>query len=344
MERPNQNSWSLALALACIGAGVGHAQEEVSATRTVQLPGVELRVDSALADDALADALETYARRLRSRKDDDREDEPALAAPLPAAPAEPGEDGATWTLFPRSLLWQPPYANQAEPHSFVKASTLEFNGRRPVNDIGIGGTLSVVRWSPADPDDGVQLDMFSFVLSRFVETDLATAHDFRVGLPLTFARGPLSGKIAYEHTSTHLGDEFAERFGLRYRPSVREELVLGLAYRVLEPVRVYGIVGHVWGQTFDGDQDYLRYDVGAEWSRPIATGWWGQPFAALDLELRGDEDYTPNFTAQAGWQWLAEGARPGIRMVLEYYDGRSPFGQFLDRHESWLAVTVYFDF
>jgi hypothetical protein len=258
--------------------------------------------------------------------------------------------GRECTLFPSTLLWQPLLANPHEPRFFVKQTTLEMVGLTPVNDFGIGGTLALVRIAPADrPYDGWQLDVFAAAQTRFVEQDFMATVDYRFGIPVTFNFGRWSGKIGYEHTSAHLGDDIIVDHGLPIRDSVRDEIVLGLAYRVLEPLRVYGIFSYDFGHTFPedippGPDRTDRYGLGAEWSRPLPTGWRGQPFAAVDLEFRGDQDYTPNLCVQAGWQWIATPGRPGARFVLEYYNGRSPFTQFLDRHETWFGVGLAFDY
>ncbi len=256
-----------------------------------------------------------------------------------------------FTILPATLLWQPPLANQHEPRMSVKAITLDIDDMKHVGDFSIGGTMALVR-NAVDRNgedlhqEGVQLDLFAVAISRFIHTRDMTAVDYRFGIPLTFACGPWSAKASYEHTSTHLGDEFLNLHpGLHNRSSDREELCLGLAYRAFEAVRLYGVFTYAFHMgTFVEDASPYRYDLGVEWSRPLPTGWRGQPFAALDLEIRGDEDFTPNLTAQLGWQWIAEATRPGLRLALEGYDGRSPFGQFIDRHESWLGVGLFFDY
>jgi hypothetical protein len=219
----------------------------------------------------------------------------------------------------------------------------------PVDDVALGGTLPLLRWaSSRHPGHVWQLDLFAMMASRFISQDYLMASDYRVGAPITFACDRWSGKIAYEHTSTHIGDEYVKKTGQAFRSSTRDEIVIGLAYRVLEPLRVHGTVGYNLNaqESFrKGMGSYHdRYSFGAEWSRPLTTGLKGQPFVAVDLEYRGDLDYTPNFAAQAGWQWLSELGRPGVRLVAEYYDGRNPFGQFLDRHESRAGVALYYDF
>lgn len=342
--------------------------QTASVPEVVQLSeGVELHLKSSAASlDDVADALEIYAKRLRAvskaRTSAPRVADSSPVTPLPPAvpaanappPGTPhavpkGAGGHRKILFPGTLLWQPPYANQSEPRTYVRRTSLEELGMTPVDDIALGGTLPLFRWASNDrPGNAWQVDVFAMMASRFISQDYLMATDYRVGAPITFAYGRWSGKIAYEHTSTHVGDEYVKKTSRAYYSSTRDEIVFGLAYRFLEPFRVHGTVGYNFNKQASfrtGTGDYRdRYSLGAEWSRPLATGMKGQPFVAIDLECRGDLDYTPNFAVQAGWQWLAEAGRPGARLVAEYYDGRNPFGQFLDRHENRAGMALYYDF
>ena len=145
---------------------------------------------------------------------------------------------AQWQFFPAGLLWHPPWANQREPRSGVRFS----NARNESTiDTAIGGEFGLVRWRPDDQTyEGVQFDVMAVVFTRFNDRRLLTAADYRVGAPLTYAKGPWQAKLAYEHTSTHLGDEYIEVFGRRQAPHVRDEIVLGLAHLFGQSVRIYG--------------------------------------------------------------------------------------------------------
>ena len=250
------------------------------------------------------------------------------------------------TILPHGLLWAPPLAGQQEPRSYMKMYESQRVDNARVNDCAIGGTLPLVRFSRLEtPNEGLQVDMFASVFSRFVDTRTFAAVDYRFGVPFTYAVGKFTFKAGYEHTSCHLGDEFLIKHDLPSKDSTRNEMVLGISYRPIEPLRLYGQFGYAWAQSsFVENIDKERYVVGAEWSKPGPTTVWGQPYAAVDCEFRGDEDYTPNLTVQFGWQWVGQMASPDFRVALEYYDGRSPFGQFIDQHESWWAIGVYFDF
>jgi len=255
-------------------------------------------------------------------------------------------DTHTFTLLPTSLLWTPALANNAEPRSYVKIMSLETDGNS-TNDTEIGGTLPLMRFSAADtPQQGLQVDMFALVMTRFVDLRHQETVDYRFGVPFSYAHGPWSFKLGYEHTSCHLGDEL-QKFGEVPRPKKanRDDVMFGIAYRPIESLRLYGTFGYAFHlSTFSEDDSPERFSVGAEWTHPGPSGVWGKPYAAVEVECRGDEGYTPNLTAQLGWRWAGDTGRPSERIALEFYDGRSPYGQFIDRHESWVSLGFYFDF
>lgn len=254
--------------------------------------------------------------------------------------AEPGFDFLPW-----HLLWEPPLASPHQPRMYAKLTTLSNENSTDTIDSAIGGTFGLFRYQPCClPETAYQLDFFAVMFGRWSEFNSSVAADYRFGFPLTFRHGNWEGKIGYEHTSTHLGDDFIEKTGRRQVHYVRDEIVLGLAYRWWETFRVYGEFGYAYSFSSPVDNGRERFGLGVEWSRRRPTGWEGQPFAALDIDLRPEQGYTPNLTAQLGWQWVPRLGRPSARLALEYYNGKSPFGQFLTENEDWLGLGMYIDF
>ena len=71
----------------------------------------------------------------------------------------------------------------------------------------------------------------------------------------------------------------------------------------------------------------------------------GTPFAAANVEYRGDQNFHPNYTIQAGWLWRNPTQRLGnVRVFVERYDGRSPFGQNIALREQFTSVGFGFDY
>jgi hypothetical protein len=222
-------------------------------------------------------------------------------------------------------------------------------------DTALGATVGLLRYGEkaigpyGRPDEGVQLDFFGVAFTRFGDFRYDVATDYRFGLPVTFAFGPWEGKVGYEHTSTHLGDDFIRQTveaGVPQfkRPTLRDEIVLGLAYRLGDRWRFYGQFGYAYHiVTPPPPTAHDRYNFGVEWCRHGRTDSWGEPYAALDLDIRAEQNYTANWTAQFGWRWQGERLAP-FRVYLEVYNGRSPYGQFLLQHERWIALGAAMDF
>lgn len=257
------------------------------------------------------------------------------SAPMPAC-CEPWR----FVSLPLALLWEPPLANQREPHLYAK--TYSLNGENMI-DTAIATQVGLLRYGYAEPNEGIQWDVMAGVFTRFNGRRLLTAADYRVGAPITYAEGNWQAKLAYEHTSTHLGDEYMAAVGRIQVPHVRDEIVAGLAYRFWDQLRVYGQAGYSFVTSRVIGENRDRYDVGLEWSRKVDTGYWGQPFSALDVDIRSDQDYNANLTLQIGWQWRKAQNSRSARMAVEIYDGRSPYGQFFRDKENWVGIVALFD-
>lgn len=279
--------------------------------------------------------------------------------PPPACNPEPAcrdpfryetRSGSVLTGFPQSLLWEPPLASKREPRLGAVFTTLNNDITQQTVDTAIGTVVGLLRYEPVDTARAWQLDVFGVVLSRFSQRDFFVAADYRAGLPITFACGPWHGKFGYEHTSTHLGDEIAERLGLTRIEYVKDELVFALGRRFFnDSLRLYGQVGWAFFQDIttadNSTPSPVRFDVGAEWYHRRPTGFRGQPFAAVDVEFNGAVGYTPNLTVQAGWQWRNPPRRLSqLRVFGEFYTGKSPFGQFYTTREQWFGLGLSLDY
>lgn len=260
-----------------------------------------------------------------------------------------GDADRPWQLIfaPQSLLWQPPLAMPGQPRSYALLSTAREYYTEDTVETALGGTVGLLRYAPDAEDSrhGVQVDFFGVVLSRFSHTSRLLAADYRAGVIGTFAWGEWEGKGGYEHTSTHIGDEYVARTGDFRRAVIRDELVIALAYRWQNLVRFYAQGAYTFDiRTPNRDDQRDRWNFGLEIYRNEPTPWWGQPYFACDLDLRGDQDYHANVTVQGGWMWRDPERRPFLRLLTQYYSGRSPYGHFSDETESWVAFGIALDY
>jgi hypothetical protein len=348
-----------------------YCQETPTSTgqRVFHSPG-GVRIDISTDRDNLPDeetlaALEEAARQTRERiKQRAGPDALPADAGAPdggiAADLRPGATSGPQALetafpvqrrfvgLPPNLLWEPQMANPLQPRMYLDGTSLDNENTHNTVDTAIGGEAALVRVLPrAVPGLMVQEDFFAVVLSRWASYREAVASDYRFGFPTTFSYGNWQGKLGFEHTSTHLGDDFIKMHNRFKDGHIHDEVVAGLAYRFWNQVRVYGVLGLAPADSGGANGNGDRYNVGVEWSNARTTGWQGQPFAACDLELRADQDYQANVTTQAGWQWQrreCDCRATSFRIGLQYYDGKSPFGQFFRDRERFLGAGLWVDF
>lgn len=250
-----------------------------------------------------------------------------------------------FTRYPTDLLWTPPFASKREPRMQGVATTLDTYADPWALDVSIGASHGLLRVARPELDHTFQMDFFAVVHTRLSPEDLI-ANDYRFGLPLTFRSGLTTYKVAYEHTSAHVGDEGMESGGLTTIHYAKDELVFGLDHWFADVFRPYGQVSWaMWQDLPDDKVSPFRFDVGCEVYDRTNLSWRGVPFLALHADFRGELEHRGNLNVQAGWLWRAPG-QPQVRgrLFAEYYHGRSPYGQFMASAENFLSGGIAYDY
>ena len=259
--------------------------------------------------------------------------------------------GTALTAFPNTLLWEPPLAVKRDPRMMFTISDLKNYRSNYTVDATIGGTQSIVRIQPEGADFAAQIDIFGVVNTRLSPDDLMYA-DYRFGLPITWKRGWWHGKIGYEHTSAHIGDELISAGQVTKIPSwSKDEFVIGVGryFGEQQNLRVYANFGYAFQFVVPGVEDTdahrSRFDVGFEWFARQPVGAGGTPFVAANFEWRGDQENNTNMNLQAGWLWRNPFTREGMfRVFGEHYRGRSPYGHNFLTNESYTSFGIAFDY
>jgi hypothetical protein len=171
--------------------------------------------------------------------------------------------------------------------------------------------------------------------------------DYTVGIPLTYRRGDLSARTRLYHQSSHLGDEFILRANPQRVNLSYEALELLLSYD-LGRWRVYGGGEYL----FNRDPDELAAGVvhaGAEYRRgapafriaELGGAYW---VAAVDTKGFDENGWRQAWSAKTGLEFrpLRDVQRQGRHwsLMLEYYDGPSPYGQFYAQEVSYYGLGV----
>ncbi len=260
-------------------------------------------------------------------------------------PAQPSYDtGWNWQMFPHGWMYPSYLASQRE--SRMGATFYSERSQGPLVDLAIGGRAGLLRWGTDDllRPEGFQLDFEGAVFPRFTLNSARefVSADFRGGFPLTFRRGPVEAKLAYYHYSSHLGDMYMLTHPNDPRePYTRDAVVLGLAFRPREDVRLYAEADYAFN-TF-GNADPWQFQFGIDWSTLQMTGLRGAPFFAINSMIREDVDFGGNLTVQTGWQWRGQ-AGQSLRTGVHYFNGKSNQGQFFNNFEEQIGLGIWYDY
>ena len=175
----------------------------------------------------------------------------------------------------------------------------------------------------------VQAAAFSIFDMDGKSTDLINT-DFQVAAALSWREGDTSAMTRIFHQSSHLGDEF-----LLANPAVKRmnlilngvDVIYSLEY--LDAYRLYGGTGFLFDTNPDSfDPWHIRY--GLEYQSPRSfVAHWIRPIAAVDCQ-QGDETGWDLSLSLVGGVQLENPQRPirQMRILLEYFNGNSPDGQF----------------
>lgn len=231
-------------------------------------------------------------------------------------------------------LFRAPVADPTRPAATVRLLNPIGGGTRA--EINIGDEYGLFSWN----DGRCQLGISAGVAARF---DLASAFrdlevaDYTLLVPLDVDFGLLSLRAGYQHTSSHLGDDYLDGDSgvtpKRVADEIRGTVSLPLAPVAGVSARVYAGAGLAFNVLPD-DAGTVRLQGGAEFRS-------GSLFVAADLQVLERADWEPAFTARAGW------AHPGtvaaLSVFLEYFSGPLPYLAFIDRTESrWaLGLTLH---
>jgi hypothetical protein len=173
--------------------------------------------------------------------------------------------------------------------------------------------------------------------------DLVNA-DYMIGIPLSARYGDWSAMLRLFHQSSHLGDEFllrtkTERINLSY-----ESVDLKASYEFGDILRIYGGGGYL----FDQEPASLRpwsaqygLELISPW--PSRTARW-RPIAAADLQHREENDWSLDLSLRAGIQIDGVLASRNLQILIEYFKGRSPNGQFYKDKIEYLGLGAHFHF
>jgi hypothetical protein len=191
---------------------------------------------------------------------------------------------------------------------------------------------------------GFQAGVFSIFDLSAPSSDLINT-DFFAGLQATYRMNDMSTFFRIFHQSSHLGDEFLLRNRIDRVNLSFEGIDLKLSYRPFDWLRLYGGAAYL----FNRDPSDLK-PWGTQAGIELQTPWrfWGNStglVTALDLQNREESRWSTEISVRGGLQFeRPQSFLRKISLLLEYYKGHSPNGQFFDRKIEYFGPGLYLDF
>jgi hypothetical protein len=258
-------------------------------------------------------------------------------------------------FFPQDQIFCALLADPKEPRSFVsylrgKFRTLDDPSGEDthIGSVGLGDSIGVVRWNGVDPGNGVQFDVVGAVFAQFdlgsPSSDLINA-DYIFGLPLTFRRGSFSTRVKLYHQSSHLGDEYLLRSQEIQRENLSFESVEVLLSQELGPIRAYAGTERIFSRQPSTLASQLVHG-GLEFRTGMAGAL--QFVTAADMKATKQHDWSPATSVRIGIEAGKSGdsGHPArlVDLVLELYQGPSPYGQFFQDDIDYIGLGFHIGF
>jgi len=228
-------------------------------------------------------------------------------------------------------------ADLEEPRLFGSYGRMNFlNKDNNVVLLGIGTRSKLKTIEIPKIHQSVDFNIIGMIKSQFDVSQLDTRNnrggalintDFVVGgeLVKNFRKGSL--RLKYAHQSFHLGDEF-----LIDNPSYLDNRI-NLSYETLDLLGFRKF--NQWG-IYAGGSFIVRAEPGGLDKFKVQTGFqyhgrkrkWFTPLFGADFKSWGETNWQVNTSIKAGVEFYGFLDKP-LQFMFEYYDGKSPYGQFI---------------
>ena len=265
----------------------------------------------------------------------------AMRVVITAGPPPTGE----W--LPGGTLFRPLIADPRWPH--FAASYQRYLGDRQLRDVGavsFGETFTLwrQRLGPATAwEFGIQAGVFAVFDLNAESGDLVNA-DYFAAIPVTFRHEGFSSLFRIFHQSSHLGDEFLLRTNTERVNLSGDGLDLKLSYEFGDWLRVYGGGGYLVRRepsTIDPWSAQYGVELISPW--PSRDKRW-RPILAADLQHREENSWSLDLSLRTGIQIDGVLASRKLQILLEYFRGHSPNGQFYKDEIEYLGLGAHFHF
>jgi hypothetical protein len=221
---------------------------------------------------------------------------------------------------------------------------------RDAGNVSFGESLALLQWAPEPSgtlEVGVQAALFAdFDMDRS-RVDLIVT-DYFVGPDVEYRHGDFSMLARIYHQSSHLGDNYI------YNNPTNKTLQFELTYEKPDVLFSYDLFSKTLrvyaggGYLIDFEPKSLKpavIEYGIEYFAPpfIFRESAVIPVMAIDIQNRQENNWSADISARIGLQ-LQNSSTFGRRLdlMLEYYNGHSPNGQFYLQNIQSLGIGLHF--
>ena len=274
---------------------------------------------------------------------------PLLFAALALLVPAPGRAQVPDWLFPDRSLLPELMAGARDP---VTSGQLVYDWEDPTafgpgisGEVSLSGVVPLFLIAGSGPDDALVVGMQGAAFARFsfeVVTRELVNTDWIFAVPFVWHRGRHWLRFRYYHTSSHLGDEYQQRFGpssinfARDGADLTAYLRPGAGWARRLGLGVYGLAFF----SFNSHPEIQRlWELRGGIELDPGRGALWQPFIAADVHAEEGTDWDPRVTVQTGIFLPRVSGRP-VRLGLQLVSGPSPMGQFRDRHAGHVGIGL----
>ena len=266
---------------------------------------------------------------------------------------EQSDGGRRQSAFPKDDVFRPLMADPKQPQFFASWQATRARTDRTYANVGsVGFGENFGFYTKRDGCNGWQVGLLAGVFSQFnldsPSSELINT-DYIVGIPLSWRSGAWSTRVRLYHQSSHLGDEFLlGRPGFnRVNLSFEEvEAILSYDYRW---ARLYAGGGYLVDREPD-TLDRIRAQWGFELRGPtmdspilgtVVAGLRITPVLGTDFKSFEELNWVINTNVVGGIEWSMDGSTRRLRVLLNYYHGFNPYGQFFAQKIETIGFGLY---